>query len=225
MSASNMYLGLFAHNGANTDITSLTGLTGQVSWGAQGFDAGFAAGVIRVTDGGAGDGQLQVAAMRSTSGHNLWMYSGGLVLGEVSTMLSLACGSTSHITWNSTVGGFSSAVDTGLIRHAAGVVRASNGTTDIRGFMGGGTPVASASPLPLPTGRVFHVTGTANFSAITSTNFGHGAVITLIFDGVLTITASGTLLLVGGTMVTTANDTLTLAYDGTVWYETGRTVL
>jgi hypothetical protein len=89
--------------------------------------------------------------------------------------------------------------------------------------MGGGAAVASATAMPLPTGRVFHVTGTTTITSITSTNFGSGAVITLIFDDVLTFT-DGSNLVLAGNFVTTASDTITLAFDGTNWYETSRAV-
>lgn len=108
--------------------------------------------------------------------------------------------------------------DTGVARHAAGVVRFTNGSTSIRGLQGGGTAVASATALPLPTGNVFHVTGTTSVTSITSTNFAAGAQITIIFDGVLTFTAGNNLKLAGN-FVTTADDTITLVYDGTSWFE------
>jgi len=115
------------------------------------------------------------------------------------------------------------AADTGLARNAAGVIRATDGSTGIKGFLGGGASVASATALPVPTGRVFHVSGTTTITSITSTNFQSGAVITLIFDGVLTFT-DGSNLKLAGDFVTTADDTITLAYDGTNWYEVCRSV-
>lgn len=113
--------------------------------------------------------------------------------------------------------------DAGLTRYAAGVIRSTNGTTGISGFMGGGAAVASATALPLPTGRVFHVTGTTTVTSITSTNFVSGAVITLIFDGILTFT-DGNNLKLAGDFVTSADDTITLVFDGTNWYEIARSV-
>ena len=113
--------------------------------------------------------------------------------------------------------------DTGLARSAAGVVKVTDGSTGIRGLLGGGTAVASATAMPLPTGRVFHVTGTTAITSITSTNFQAGAVITLIFDDVLTFT-DGNNLKLAGDFTTSADDTITLAYDGTNWYECSRSV-
>ena len=117
--------------------------------------------------------------------------------------------------------------DVAYRRYAAGVGVVTNSTGTSRTFlMGGGTAVASAATLPLPTGSVFHVTGTTNITGgITSTNLGSGVQITLIFDGVLTVSSGGNLIIVGGTFVTTANDTLTLVYDGTNFFEIARTVL
>lgn len=113
-------------------------------------------------------------------------------------------------------------VDTQLQRYAAGVVKLASATgTDIRGLMGGGTTVASATALPVPTGRVFHVSGTTTITSITSTNFAAGAVITLIFDGVLTFT-DGSNLKLAGDFTTAADATITLVYDGTNWFETSR---
>lgn len=126
--------------------------------------------------------------------------------------------STTHVAWSSSGDAASGSYDTGLVRHSAGVLRASAGGSEIRGFMGGGADVASATALPLPTGRVFHVTGTTTITSITSTNFASGAVITLIFDGALTFTEGNNLVLAGN-FVTGATDTITLVYDGTNWYE------
>ena len=81
--------------------------------------------------------------------------------------------------------------------------------------------LASAAALPVPTGRVFHVTGTTNITSITSTNFQAGVVITMIFDGVLTVT-DGSNLKLAGNFVTAADSTLSLVYDGTNWFETSR---
>jgi hypothetical protein len=111
-----------------------------------------------------------------------------------------------------------------MSRHASTVVRFGSSSTAIAGFQGGGAAVASATAMPVPTGRVFHVTGTTTITSITSTNFASGACVTLIFDGVLTFT-DGNNLALAGNFVTTADDTISLCYDGTNWYETGRAVI
>ena len=85
-----------------------------------------------------------------------------------------------------------------------------------------GADVASASAIT-PTGNLFHVTGTTTITSITATNVIAGATIKIIFDGVLTFT-DGSNLKLAGDFVTTADDTITLTYDGTNFYETGRSV-
>lgn len=115
--------------------------------------------------------------------------------------------------------------DVALQRHAAGVYRISDGSTGVKFFMGGGASVASASALPLPTGNVFHVTGTTAVTSITATNFQAGVEIILIFDGSLTFTHGNNIILAGATNFSaTANDTLKLVYDGTNFYEVSRSV-
>lgn len=86
-----------------------------------------------------------------------------------------------------------------------------------------GANVASAAAMPLPTGNVFHVTGTTNITSITSTSFTGGMCIALIFDDVLTFT-DGNNLKLAGNFTTSADDTISLCYDGTNWYETARAV-
>lgn len=129
-----------------------------------------------------------------------------------------------QVGWSSSLNGaFGGGSDTAIKRFSAGVVATTDASGAIRGLQGGGAAVASAAALPLPTGNVFHVTGTTNVTSITSTNFASGVCITLIFDGVLTVT-DGSNLKLAGNFVTTADDTITLIYDGTNWYETARAV-
>lgn len=132
-------------------------------------------------------------------------------------------GSGTTLGWGNatTPAGYGYSRDTAYGRFAAGVFKITDGSTGIRSLQGGGAAVASAAALPVPTGRVFHVTGTTNITSITSTNLQAGVVITLIFDGILTVTDGGNLKLAGN-FVTAADSTLSLVYDGTNWYETGR---
>jgi hypothetical protein len=125
-----------------------------------------------------------------------------------------------------TIGAAYNTPDVGLGRVGAGIFKITSGdnATSIRGLLGGGAAVASATALPVPTGNVFHVTGTTTITSITSTNFESGACVTMIFDGILTLTA-GNNLKMAGNFVTTANDTISLCYDGTNWYETARVVV
>lgn len=93
-----------------------------------------------------------------------------------------------------------------------------------RGFMVGGSSVASAASIQ-PTGTMFHVTGTTNITSVIGTiggfNIINGTEITIIFDGVLTFT-DGSNLKLNGNFVTTADDSITLKFDGTNWYEISR---
>lgn len=83
--------------------------------------------------------------------------------------------------------------------------------------------VASASSISLLTAHdVTTVTGTTTITDISAE--GHtGHIVTLIFDGALTVT-DGSNLKLAGNFVTTADDTLTLACNGTNWYEVARSV-
>lgn len=85
------------------------------------------------------------------------------------------------------------------------------------------TTIASASTITIPAGqRVATISGTTGITSITAT--GHsGAVVTLIFQGALTVT-DGSNLKLAGNFTTTADDTLTLACDGTNWHEVARSV-
>lgn len=151
-------------------------------------------------------------------------YAGTLtaaVNSEAANGIAFALQNSYRLGWLSAIGGTGQNV--ALRRHADGVIAVESTSSTIRGFLGGGAAVASAAALPLPTGRVFHVTGTTSITSITSTGFENGAVITLIFDDALTFT-DGNNLKLAGNFVTTADDTITLAYDGTNWYEVCRSV-
>ena len=81
--------------------------------------------------------------------------------------------------------------------------------------------------------NVFHITGTTTINAITIANWQAGSEVVLIFDGSVTVkhnTAGGAgtavmLLSAAGDFSATANDVLTLVYDGTSWFEKCRTVI
>lgn len=82
--------------------------------------------------------------------------------------------------------------------------------------------VASAAAI-VPTGNLFHVTGTTNITSITATGIVAGSEITIIFDDILTFT-DGSNLKLAGNFVTTADDTIKLVFDGTNFYEVSRAV-
>ena len=83
------------------------------------------------------------------------------------------------------------------------------------------TTVPSGATIAIPLGaRTAVISGTTTITSVTAT--GHsGAVVTLIFQAALTFT-DGSNLKLNGNFVTTADDTITLACDGTNWYEVGR---
>lgn len=91
--------------------------------------------------------------------------------------------------------------------------------------------VASANDITLGDGNYFDITGTTQVNTIAATGWTAGSVVTLQFDASVTVkhNTSGTgasLLLAGAAdFSATADDTLTLVYDGTTWRETARTVI
>ncbi len=97
-----------------------------------------------------------------------------------------------------------------------------------------GSDIASAdAPTVATTGNYFDITGTTQINHLTTTNIQAGTVIILQFDASVTLThQAGTptgdekdLWLAGATNASmTANDTITLVYDGTNWRETARSV-
>lgn len=92
------------------------------------------------------------------------------------------------------------------------------------GLTGEGTALPSAATLALGTdGDFFHVTGTANISAIS----GNIAQVTLVFDASLLLTNSGVLILQDGQNATTqAGDVYVFQNEGLgVWREVSRSAL
>ena len=152
-----------------------------------------------------------------------WVSGGVAKVFYDATATTVSIGSDWQLGWSNNVDATAANADIGFARYAANVLRVTNGGTAIRGLLGGGTTVASATAMPLPTGNVFHVSGVTDITSITSTNFASGACITLIFDGVLNFT-DGNNLKLASTMATTADDTISLCYDGTNWFETARSV-
>jgi len=150
-----------------------------------------------------------------------WVYSdGGNPFFAMHTSVGPTIRADRSLVWGSS--GISSG-DVSIAREGASILSIRNNSTSRRGFIGGGPNVASATALPVPVAALYHVTGTTTITSITSTNMGTGVCITLIFDGALTLT-DGSNLKMAGDFVTTADDTWTGCYDGSNWYETGRTV-
>ena len=92
-----------------------------------------------------------------------------------------------------------------------------------------GSDVASGTTITLGNdGNLFDITGTTQIDAMASTNWQAGSVVILHFDGILNVRhnigADGFFLQGAGTFATTADDTLTLVWNGTRWEETARSV-
>ena len=103
---------------------------------------------------------------------------------------------------------------------------AANTRTKLNHGDGRGVDIASAAAITVPIlGTIFHVTGTTGITSMAG--FGQrDQAITLIFDGVVTVTKGSNLKLgAGGNFVSTANSTLSGVWDGTNFYETGRSVV
>lgn len=104
-------------------------------------------------------------------------------------------------------------------------VRESNNKFDNAAGIGGWVipTVASVDPLVLPqTGNLFSISGGATFGTLN--NGWAGRTVTLIFQAALTINGGGNMQLNGGTFVTHAGSTLTLAHTGAggKWFEVCR---
>lgn len=85
-----------------------------------------------------------------------------------------------------------------------------------------GDTVASATSIT-PTGAVFHVSGTTAITSMVGTGLPKGFRCTLIFDSTPTFT-DGNNLKLAGNLVATADDTITVVWDGSNWYEVSRSV-
>ena len=82
--------------------------------------------------------------------------------------------------------------------------------------------VASAAGITLPAdGDVFSISGTVSITQVTPSWAGRR--VTLVFADILTFT-DGSNLVLAGNFVTTTNDSITLACDGTNWIESSRSI-
>lgn len=82
--------------------------------------------------------------------------------------------------------------------------------------------VASAATITLPQGaEIVNVTGTTTVTSVTAWATDIGRQVVLKFAGILTFT-DGSNLKLAGDFVTSADDTITLACDGTNWHEVAR---
>lgn len=98
-----------------------------------------------------------------------------------------------------------------------------------------GSDVASADSITLGTdGNYFDITGTTTINHIDNKGWQAGSIVSLQFDASVTVAhnagspagSEASMLLSGaGHFFATAEDTLTLVYDGATWREIARTVL
>jgi hypothetical protein len=97
------------------------------------------------------------------------------------------------------------------------------GTNFVSNFFKGADVVAAATITP--TGNVFHVTGATGISAISSTGLTAGTVLTLIFDSNPVVSNGASLMLAGAANFnTSADDVLTVVWDGIKFRELSRSV-
>lgn len=94
-----------------------------------------------------------------------------------------------------------------------------------------GAAVASGTDITLGgDGNVFHITGTTATTTISATGWQTGSRIVLIFDDAVNMrnnvagTGASFKLAGAANFVTTTDDVLELVFDGTYWYEVGRSV-
>jgi len=116
----------------------------------------------------------------------------------------------------------------------ARMVNAGAWTFKRRASFGKGADVASGTTITLGAdGNYFHITGTTQIDLITSTNWQAGSVVFLKFNESVTVrhnqapSGAGVAILLAGAanFAATADDTLTLVYDGTTFRELARTVI
>jgi len=95
-----------------------------------------------------------------------------------------------------------------------------------------GTNVTAAAAITLTGGRFFVVSGNTNIDHIRTTGWNAGDKVTLKFTGTPTVNdntggaaAGFAAIQLTGAFTASADDTLTLMYDGTDWKEDGRNVL
>jgi len=108
---------------------------------------------------------------------------------------------------------------------ASGIVFANDSVTELNPATNANQVLASANTMALPANRnFFAVSGTTNIFGFT--NGWNGRVVTLLFNGVVTLSNSANLLLNNNANFTTqANSTLTLvAVSSTAWVEISRKV-
>jgi len=236
--ATNGYAGLSSGKITTSQITELLGIADLIDFTGKSGNGTTAIGAtitsIQTNDcliwdgakwinssscGGGGSGDMLLASVQTVTGAKTFNAT-KLIVGTSSSAPSVVANSFYR---NSTDGklyiGANSGASWNELMEAgvSGPISVSNGGNGLIGF---GNAVASTSSITV-SGKIFHVTGTTNITSISATGISAGTEITIIFDGILTFT-DGSNLKLNGNFVTSADDTITLVYDGTSWFETSR---
>ena len=169
--------------------------------------------------GAGGSGDMLLAGIQTVTGAKTFN-AGTLVIGTSASTPSIVANSFYR---NTSDGKLYIGANNGsswneiLEAGVSGPISVSNGGNGLTGI---GANVASASTISI-SGKIFHVTGTNTITSVSASGISAGTEITIIFDGILTFT-DGSNLKLNGNFVTSADDTITLVYDGTNFYETAR---
>lgn len=169
---------------------------------------------------------LAAAPLAQTSNFSNIDCSGTLTVDGASTLTgAVSLGSTLSTSSGVTVTAGGLTVTAGGATVTAGDVTISNGALvldhDAQAL------AAAATDISVSGVSVITVTGDAGANTITTMSGGAtGQVVTLVFvDALVTMTDGGTLKLNGaGNFTSSADDTMTLVYTGTNWYEIARSV-
>lgn len=234
-------------NGGNIVLTTGTGIgtgtQGQVQVNANGTAA---APSLALPGGGTfnlGWFQNNSAQMGFTSsGAGAWYLSNSIFISangsgpQLNNSAATATAPTilpNTVDTNTGLGAASASDEMSLIAGGAEIARIqANGVQfQTRALGKKGADVASANDITLGSGNFFVVTGTTQINTVATTNWTAGSSVVLRFSGSLTVkhntAGTGAVIFLAGSadFAATANDMLTLLYDGTQWSECARTVI
>jgi hypothetical protein len=200
-----------------------------ISYGAGGMShiANNASGAMRFYTGGVADANERI---RILSGGNV-----GIGTTAADKALEVNLGTTSHLrlTYNDGNGSAANYVDYGTSSGGNATIAPSSGIVAVTGRVGTTTQsltLGAAATTAAVTSNVVKITGDAGGNTLgTITGGTSGMELTIIFvDALVTITDDGSATAntvnLSAAWTSTAGDTLTLIFDGTSWFETGRSV-
>lgn len=165
--------------------------------------------------------------------------SNTVILTSQTASRALFTSSTSSVTTNAIIGTGNVVMSisptlTGTISAAAMTMTGTLTMSSARTLWAKGADVASANDITLGNGNHFQITGTTQINRITTTSWQAGSIVTFKFTSTPTLKHQGAansgalarVNLAGAVdFVATANDTITLLYDGTDWFELARAVI